>query len=192
MKKNIHIPTDQEVARLTAYLNSDKLPEELLPYAAAAALCLGTGYPICEILSWRIWDIFPDEPDDLPPPGSFPESLVCDLKGDVCVTITVSFPWGELGFPVWRWGEVIWKKINAEEDSPNGSFIGRKQISCSKNLKQIARLAGLNPENITFEGLWRAGLGRLGKKLSETIVDIQKVRDIHLHAAMPDAGNDEQ
>lgn len=123
-------------------------PESELPYAAAAALALGTGARIGEVLRMRVKDIFA-------PDGTPKERVTRDVeKNGAAPRLTLPFPWKRMGNAVIRWFQK--KKIKGQDQL----FIGRNQKVCYRHQQKLLKLAGLPATGIAFHGLRKTCLIR--------------------------------
>ena len=137
--------TDEELSAFIRILNAD-LPAEMTPYQACAALCLGTGGRISEILGMRNRDIFSDG-------KPLPRVSRNVLKRKRPVRMTAAFPWDLLGKPVIRWHEIRgWYGEDA-------LFIDRCRLTCWRKQRELLALAGIDPARIAFHGLRKTALG---------------------------------
>ena len=147
MTNETHILTLEDLEKFIACLN--KLPKELLPYGAAAALCLGTGRRLGEILNLQKCDVFSAEGEPLQR-ISFFEAVKRNGKIVGKKKISIIFPWVKLGTPVCRWYN------SRKRSSKQALFASRTQPPCGKYsayLREITPLAGIEPGKITFETL---------------------------------------
>lgn len=139
----------EDLEKFIAFLNSDKLPKELLPYGAAAALCLGTGRRLGEILKLQKCDVFSAGGNPLQR-ISFFEAVKRNGKIVGKKKISIIFPWVKLGNPVCRWHN------SRKRSSQPALFTSRTQPPRGKYsayLREITRLAGIEPGKINFETL---------------------------------------
>lgn len=138
--------TQEETERFIQVLN--EAPEAELPYAAAAAIALGTGARIGEVLQMRVKDLF--APDGTPR-ERVTRSVEKKRKDD---RLTVIFPWGRMGEAVRRWYRA---KIIKGQDQ---LFIDRNQKVCYRHQQKLLRMAELPARGIAFHGLRKTCLLR--------------------------------
>ena len=149
-------------------------PDRLLPYAAAAALVLGTGARIGEVLQLRIRDIFDAE---LRPRERITRSIE---KRRQEVRLAVPFPWERLGAPILRH---LQRKIFKGQDQ---LFIDRDRRVCFNHQQQLLRMAGLPPVGVAFHGLRKTCLLRFhdafARRWGETPTTWRKVQRLAGHS----------
>jgi len=133
--------TAEELEKLLPVLRSD-LPRRLRPAAAAAALCLGTGGRIGEILGMRQRDIFGPDGEPLAR-----VSRTVEKTRDKEVRKTVAYNWGTWGAPVlaWRRDRLLY--------GPDALFVARDRRTLWANLRELFTRAGIRTKGIAFHGL---------------------------------------
>lgn len=138
--------TKEQTDAFIAVLNN--APDSELPYAAAAAIALGTGARIGEVLRMRVKDLFA-------PDGTPRERVSRDLeKRRSAVRLTIPFPWERMGAAVIRWHAA--KRIKGQEQL----FIGRTRKTCYYHQQTLLRRAGLAATGTGFHGLRKTCLLR--------------------------------
>ena len=138
--------TNEQTEAFIAVLNS--APDAELPYAAAAAIALGTGARIGEVLSMRVKDLFAPDGTPLERVTRSVEKRRSDVR------LTVPFPWERMGAAVIRWHQK--KVIRGQEQL----FIGRDQKVCYRHQQILLRMAGLPETSVGFHGLRKTCLLR--------------------------------
>ena len=138
--------TKEQTDRFIAVLNS--APESELPYAAAAAIALGTGARIGEVLSMRVKDLFAPDGTPLERVTRSVEKRRSDVR------LTVPFPWERMGAAVIRWHQK--KLLKGQEQI----FIGRDRKVCYRHQQILLRMAGLPETSVGFHGLRKTCLLR--------------------------------
>lgn len=141
--------TRQQTEAFIEVLNN--APESELPYAAAAAIALGTGARIGEVLSMRVKDLFAPDGTPLERVTRSVEKRRSDVR------LTIPFPWERMGAAVIRWHQ---KKIIKGQEQ---IFIGRDRKTCYYHQQRLLRRAGLAATGTGFHGLRKTCLLRFYK-----------------------------
>ncbi|MBQ7695557.1 MAG: site-specific integrase [Lentisphaeria bacterium] len=141
--------TDEELWRFLPVICGE-LPRRLRPAAAAAALCLGTGGRIGEILGMRQKDIFGLDGEPLAR-----VSRTVEKTREKRIRKTVVFDWRTLGAPVlaWRRERLLY--------GPEALFVGEAHYTLWWRLRELYGMAGIKPRALAFHGLRKSYLQRI-------------------------------